>query len=51
MISDRGDAAEYLAKATAMNFPDIMRLTAKRIRNTVNCLKSKPSRGYDEMRT
>ena len=45
------DAAEYLAKATAMNFPIIRRLTAKGIRNTVNCLKSKYSCGYDEMTT
>jgi len=28
MINDRGDAAQYLAKATAMNFPDIGRLKA-----------------------
>jgi len=51
MISDSGDAAEYLSKATAMNFPDIMRLTAKGIRITENCLKSKHLCGYDEMTT
>jgi len=37
--SDSADAAEYPAKVTAMNFPDIMNLTAKEIRITVNCLK------------
>jgi len=51
MTSDSGDAAEYLAKVTAMNFPDIMRLTTKGIRIALNCLKSKHSCGYDEMTT
>ena len=45
------DAAEYLAKVTAMNLPDIMRLTAKGIRIKVNYLKSKHSCGYDGMTT
>ena len=44
MHNDGGDAAEYLAKAIFMNFP------AKGIR-TVNCLQSKHSCGFDEMKT
>ena len=47
---DSGDAAEYLAKATALNFPYIRLLTAKGIRITMNSLKLKHSRGYDEMK-
>jgi hypothetical protein len=49
--TDSTEAAEYLAKGTATNFPDTMRLTAKGIRIKVNCLKSKHSCGYDEMTT
>jgi hypothetical protein len=49
--TDSGDAAEYLAKATAVNFPDIRRLTAKGLRITVNSLSLKHPRGYDEMKT
>jgi hypothetical protein len=51
MHSDSGDALEYLANVTAMNFPDMMRLTTMGFRYTVNSLKSKHSRGYDEMKT
>ena len=51
MNSDNGDAAEYLAKGTDMNFPFIRSLTAKGIRITVTCIKSKHTCGYDEMTT
>jgi hypothetical protein len=51
MNSDSADAAKYLSQATGMNFPDIMRLTAKGIIITVNSLKSKYSCGYDEITT
>jgi len=51
MNIDSADAAEYLAKVIALNFPDIGRLTGKAIRITVNCLKSKHSCGYHEMTT
>jgi hypothetical protein len=37
--SDSAGAAEFLSQATAMNFPDIMRLIAKGIIITVNSLK------------
>jgi len=51
MNSDSGDATKYLAKATAVNFPDIRGLRAKGIRITMNSLKLKHSLGYDEMTT
>jgi hypothetical protein len=51
MHSDSADSAQCLGEATAMNFADIMRLTAKGNRIRVNCLKSKHSCCYDEMTT
>ena len=51
MNIDSADTAEYLAKVTTLNFPDLGRLTAKGIRITVNSLKSKHSCGYDGMTT
>jgi len=51
MNIDSADEAEYLAKVTAMNLPDIGRLTAKGIRITLNSLKSKHACGHDEMTT
>jgi hypothetical protein len=49
MNSDTRNTTEHLAKA--VNFPDIMPVTANEFRTAVNCLKLKHSCGYDEIKT